>query len=695
MLTPLVNWVEKGQAPDSVIASARGAGNRGGVNADVPASWSADAHAAAVRVPEGRALQRQRQHRAGVELRLPIGRCGDAPRSRRAAGAGPRGSGRLGGVRRLRAGAAAGPGTWRDARGVRRSRTYAGVPADVVQRQADRPPASSASPASRSVRTASSRGRMNERTSPVDGKRYAIGFEMRLPEAWNGRFFYQANGGVDGSVVTATGGVSGGPGLDNALPQGFAVISSDAGHSGAQNGQLRHRPAGAPRLRLPRRRAAHADGQAALIRAAYGSRPTARTSAAARTAAGTRWSPPRACADEYDGFLVGDPGYRAAARRDRQPRRRQDLRGARQQPGRRLDRLHAGRAPARLGCGARALRRARRRSPTAWCRTRRLPGGVRSRPRRADLQRRARRHLPVGGAEVALATALRRRTDRATASRSMPASRTTPASRRTTGRAGSSARRRPATPAPWPTSGRCRRPIRRPSTAAPSRSPATSTRCSPTCSSPTRPTPSRRSRSCCRRTSPDMSAVRKRGAKIVLFHGTSDPIFSSDHSVAGLRRAGAAASARERGDLRTALPRAGHEPLPRRPRDRSVRPAHAARRLGRARPGTGRVTANARGAGNAAGVNATPPTWSATHATLCPYPAVARTAARRLESARASSAASVPQLARSVMRPASAPHCSAAAARSPPPVARAAERGRATGCPLRRRPRPSGLRRKP
>ena len=41
MLTPLVNWVEKGQAPDSVLASARGAGNAGGVNTDVPASWSA------------------------------------------------------------------------------------------------------------------------------------------------------------------------------------------------------------------------------------------------------------------------------------------------------------------------------------------------------------------------------------------------------------------------------------------------------------------------------------------------------------------------------------------------------------------------------------------------------------------------------------------------------------------------------
>jgi len=41
MLTPLVNWVEKGQAPDSVLATARGTGNAGGVNADLPAAWSA------------------------------------------------------------------------------------------------------------------------------------------------------------------------------------------------------------------------------------------------------------------------------------------------------------------------------------------------------------------------------------------------------------------------------------------------------------------------------------------------------------------------------------------------------------------------------------------------------------------------------------------------------------------------------
>ena len=33
------------------------------------------------------------------------------------------------------------------------------------------------------------KGEMDRRTSPTDGKSYAIGFEMRLPSAWNGRFF--------------------------------------------------------------------------------------------------------------------------------------------------------------------------------------------------------------------------------------------------------------------------------------------------------------------------------------------------------------------------------------------------------------------------------------------------------------------------------------------------------------------------
>lgn len=41
MLTPLVAWVERGEKPQQVIATARGEGNPGGVNEELPVSWSA------------------------------------------------------------------------------------------------------------------------------------------------------------------------------------------------------------------------------------------------------------------------------------------------------------------------------------------------------------------------------------------------------------------------------------------------------------------------------------------------------------------------------------------------------------------------------------------------------------------------------------------------------------------------------
>ena len=40
MLTALVEWVENGEALDSVVAYARGSGNAVGVNPDVPSGWS-------------------------------------------------------------------------------------------------------------------------------------------------------------------------------------------------------------------------------------------------------------------------------------------------------------------------------------------------------------------------------------------------------------------------------------------------------------------------------------------------------------------------------------------------------------------------------------------------------------------------------------------------------------------------------
>ena len=40
LLTPLVAWVERGEAPASIVASVRGPGHPLGANTDVPAEWS-------------------------------------------------------------------------------------------------------------------------------------------------------------------------------------------------------------------------------------------------------------------------------------------------------------------------------------------------------------------------------------------------------------------------------------------------------------------------------------------------------------------------------------------------------------------------------------------------------------------------------------------------------------------------------
>jgi feruloyl esterase len=151
-------------------------------------------------------------------------------------------------------------------------------------------------------------GEMLRRTSPVDGKSYAIGFEMRLPLNWNGRFFYQANGGVDGSVSTALGPAGGGGPLDNALNQGFAVISSDAGH-GAPTPFFGIDPQA--RLDYGYQAVGKLTPMAkAVIKAAYGKAPD--RSYIGGCSNGGRHTMVAAArfADQYDGFLVGDPGFR-------------------------------------------------------------------------------------------------------------------------------------------------------------------------------------------------------------------------------------------------------------------------------------------------------------------------------------------------------------------------------------------------
>jgi hypothetical protein len=114
--------------------------------------------------------------------------------------------------------------------------------------------------------------KVKERVSAVDRQTYAMGFQLRIPSNWNGRYFYRGNGGPDGSFSRVTGTAGSGGALSNALHRGFAGISSDAGHSSAQN----------PLFGMdPQARIDYGDGAVAkltpmakaLIAAAYGNGP--------------------------------------------------------------------------------------------------------------------------------------------------------------------------------------------------------------------------------------------------------------------------------------------------------------------------------------------------------------------------------------------------------------------------------------
>jgi pimeloyl-ACP methyl ester carboxylesterase len=151
-------------------------------------------------------------------------------------------------------------------------------------------------------------GKMHERVSPIDGQTYAIGFELRLPLSWNKRFFYQANGGIDGAVIPATGAVSGGGPLTSALLQGFAVISSDAGHSGALGPFFGLDPQA--RLDYGYQAVGSLTPMAKdVLVSAYGKRPA--YSYIGGCSNGGRHAMVAAARypDEYDGFLVGAPGF--------------------------------------------------------------------------------------------------------------------------------------------------------------------------------------------------------------------------------------------------------------------------------------------------------------------------------------------------------------------------------------------------
>ena len=162
-------------------------------------------------------------------------------------------------------------------------------------------------------------GLANPRTGS-DGKAYAIQFEIRLPAEWNGRFLHQVNGGNDGVVVPAIGSSPAGLGSGGTVPlaRGFAVLSSDSGHSGSD-------PANKP-LGLAAGAAFGLDPQARrdygyaadmtlspvakkIIALHYGRQPERSYMAGCSNGGRHTMVAASRMPENYDGFLVGNPGF--------------------------------------------------------------------------------------------------------------------------------------------------------------------------------------------------------------------------------------------------------------------------------------------------------------------------------------------------------------------------------------------------
>jgi feruloyl esterase len=73
-------------------------------------------------------------------------------------------------------------------------------------------------------------GVVDRRTGVPAGSTYGVGFAIALPEVWNGRFLMQGGGGLNGSVQNPLGASAAGDRA--ALARGFAVVSTDTGHTG-------------------------------------------------------------------------------------------------------------------------------------------------------------------------------------------------------------------------------------------------------------------------------------------------------------------------------------------------------------------------------------------------------------------------------------------------------------------------------
>jgi len=152
-------------------------------------------------------------------------------------------------------------------------------------------------------------GTVNDRTG-IDGKLYAIGFELRLPQPadWKGKFFFQGGGGTDGVIAPATGSLINTTST-TALAQGYAVVATDGGHA---TGQADVSFGLDPQARLDY--GYNAVGTLtplakAIVERRYASAPTRSYFMGCSNGGRQAMVAAARFGDQFDGLIAGDPGF--------------------------------------------------------------------------------------------------------------------------------------------------------------------------------------------------------------------------------------------------------------------------------------------------------------------------------------------------------------------------------------------------
>jgi pimeloyl-ACP methyl ester carboxylesterase len=155
------------------------------------------------------------------------------------------------------------------------------------------------------------RGAIGERKG-VGEQEFATRFEMRLPFKWNGDFLFQGGGGMDGFVAPALGSIpSHGSSADPALVRGYAVVSMDGGHRGNnarfgvdQEARLDYAYASIGKVTTVAKQ---------LIRQFYHQAPQKTVFMGCSNGGREAMIAAQRYPTEFDGIIAGDPGFRLSA----------------------------------------------------------------------------------------------------------------------------------------------------------------------------------------------------------------------------------------------------------------------------------------------------------------------------------------------------------------------------------------------